>query len=103
MCVTSGLPVIQESSGESITNHKLTSQYLSIVQEVHARLQKLTIDNPVRVDHPSFKRVSLIPHGRAIAEALLHLNIGQSRHFGRPIRLGIRSVRPAALARRGSA
>ena len=30
------LPVIQEESGESITNHKLTSQYLSIVQEVRA-------------------------------------------------------------------
>ena len=39
--ITSGLPVIQESSGESVTNHKLASQYLSIVQEVRARLQKL--------------------------------------------------------------
>jgi hypothetical protein len=48
--------------GESITNHKLTSQYLSIVQEVLARLQKLTIHSPVGVDHPSIRQVSQILH-----------------------------------------
>ena len=35
------------------TNRKLISQYLPIVQGVCARLQRLTIDRPVGVEHPS--------------------------------------------------
>jgi hypothetical protein len=48
--------------GEAITYHNLTSQYLSIVQEGLARLQKLTIHSPVRVDDPSIGQVSQILH-----------------------------------------
>lgn len=51
------------SPGESIANHKLTSQYSSIVQEVRARSQKLTDpESGWGVDHPSIRQVSLILH-----------------------------------------